>query len=395
MEIEDFDAWRYAFPRRLRSRRVAYTIRSLMLDSSADRVGLLIVNLGTPDAPRPPEVRRYLRQFLSDPRVLDIPALARFLVLELAILPRRPRASAEAYSKIWGEQGSPLLVLDRALVEKVQRRLGRAVRVELGMRYGNPSIESAIERLVGAGVSRIVVFLLYPEYSSAATGSSIEEILRVAGTRWNTPYLQIVPPYYDHPAYLEARAARVRPFLDPMPDRVFMSFHGLPERQIRKSDPSGAHCLAKADCCASIGDVNRFCYRAQCFATAKKLAERLAIPEDRVLVTFQSRLGRTPWLTPATDQVLAEEAKKGARRALIVPGFATDCLETLEELGIRGVEVWKEHGGETLEVAPAVNDDDLFVEALLTICRENTRWLDAAIDAPTDRANAAASPNPS
>ena len=356
-----------------------------------ERVGLLIVNLGTPDAPRPREVRRYLRQFLSDPRVLDIPDLARFLVLELAILPFRPKKSAEAYAKIWGPEGSPLLVIGRELAAKVQARAGDGVVVELAMRYGTPSIESALSRLERAGVSRIVVFLLYPEYSSAATGSSIEEILRVAGGRWNTPYLQIVPPYFDHPAYLEARAELARPFLDPMPDRVFMSFHGLPERQIKKSDPSGAHCLAKGDCCAAIGDVNRFCYRAQCFATARGLAERLAIPEDRVKVTFQSRLGRTPWLTPATDQVLADEARAGARRAVIIPGFVTDCLETLEELGIRGVEVWQENGGETLDVVPAVNACDRFVEALLAISREHSAWIDTALGPPSVLRKATAS----
>lgn len=344
-----------------------------------ERVGLLIVNLGTPDAPRAPEVRRYLRQFLSDPRVLDTSALTRFLVLELLILPFRPKKSAEAYAKIWGPEGSPLLVIGRELAAKVQARAGDGVVVELAMRYGNPSIESAIARLEGAGVSRIVVFLLYPEYSSAATGSSIEEILRVAGKRWNTPYLQIVPPFFDHPAYVEARAAVARPYLDPMPDRVFMSFHGLPERQIKKSDPTGSHCLAKPDCCAEMCAANRFCYRAQCFATARALTERLAIPEDRVIVCFQSRLGRTPWLTPATDQVLAEEAQKGGRRAVIIPAFVTDCLETLEELGIRGEETWVQNGGESLQVVPAVNADDRFVEALIEIAAENSTWIGAAI----------------
>jgi protoporphyrin/coproporphyrin ferrochelatase len=346
-----------------------------------ERVGLLLVNLGTPDAPRPPEVRRYLRQFLSDPRVLDTSALARFLVLELLILPTRPKKSAAAYAKIWGPLGSPLLVIGRELAEKVQARLGDAVQVELAMRYGNPSIESALDRFERAGVSRLVVFLLYPEYSSAATGSSIEEILRLVGGRWNTPYLQIVPPYFDHPTYIEARAEVARPFLDPMPERVFMSFHGLPERQIRKSDPTGSHCLARPDCCAEIGASNRYCYRAHCFATARALTARLGIPEERVIVCFQSRLGRTPWLTPATDQVLAEEARKGIRRAAIIPSFVTDCLETLEELGIRGAETWRENGGETLVVVPAVNADDRFVEALIEIAAESSTWLQAATGA--------------
>ncbi len=344
-----------------------------------ERVGLLIVNLGTPDSPRPPEVRRYLRQFLSDPRVIDTSALARFLVLELLILPFRPKKSAEAYAKVWGPEGSPLLVIGRELAAKVQARLGDGVQVELAMRYGNPSIASALDKFEQAGVSRVIVFLLYPEYSSAATGSSIEEIQRLAGGRWNTPYLQVIPPFYDHPAYIEARAAVARPYLDPMPERVFLSFHGLPERQIRKSDPTGSHCLATPDCCARIGAANRYCYRAQCFATARRLTEVLAIPEEKVVVCFQSRLGRTPWLTPATDQVLAEEAGKGVRHAVIIPGFVTDCLETLEELSIRGEETWKENGGETLRVVPAVNADDRFVEAMLAIIGDSSTWLDPVI----------------
>lgn len=337
--------------------------------------GLLLINLGTPDAPRPREVRRYLRQFLSDPRVLDMPALLRFLLLELVILPRRPRVSAAAYAKIWTSEGSPLLVHGRALAAKVQARLGEGVRVELGMRYGQPSIASTLDRLAAAGCARIVVFPLYPHYSSAATGSSIEEVMRLAGERWNTPYLQIVPPFFNHPAYLDAKAVVSRPHLSPLPERVFVSFHGLPERQIKKSDPSACHCLSRPDCCAEFSPVNHFCYRAQCFAAARLLALRLGIPPDRVVVCFQSRLGRTPWLTPSTEAVLAEEARKGVRHAAIVPAFVTDCLETLEELCIRGVEVWREAGGETLTVVPCLNSDDRLADAVVTIARDHSAWL--------------------
>lgn len=343
-----------------------------------ERVGLLLVNLGTPDAPRPREVRRYLREFLSDPRVMDVPALTRFLVLELLILPRRPRASAAAYQKIWGPEGSPLLVHGKALAAKVQARLREAVQVELAMRYGNPSIARALDRFEERGVSRLIVFPLYPQYSSAATGSTIEEVQRLAGSRWNTPYLHIVPPFYDHPAYLEARAEVARPFLEPMPERVFMSFHGLPERQIKKSDRSGSHCLARPDCCAEIAMVNRYCYRAQCHAAARLLAERLGVPEERVVVCFQSRLGRSPWLRPATDEVLAAEARRGVRHAVIVPAFVADCLETLEELGIRGIEIWRANGGEMLTVVPAVNAGDRFAEAVIEIAGDASTWLRAA-----------------
>lgn len=337
--------------------------------------GLLLVNLGTPDAPRPREVRRYLREFLSDPRVLDLPAALRFLLLELVILPRRPRASAAAYQKIWRPEGSPLLFHGRALAQKVQALLGQAVQVELAMRYGQPSISESLDRFAAAGVSRLVVFPLYPQYSSAATGSSIEQVQRLAGQRWNTPYIQVIPPFYGHPAYVEARAEAARPFLDPMPERVFFSFHGLPERQIRKSDPTGSHCLARPDCCAEIGPANRHCYRAQCHAAARLLADRLGVPEERRIVCFQSRLGRSPWISPATDEVLAAEARKGVRRAVIIPAFVTDCLETLEELSIRGVEIWRDNGGETLDVVPALNAGDRFAEAVVEIATEGSTWL--------------------
>ena len=343
-----------------------------------ERVGLLLINLGTPDAPRPREVRRYLREFLSDPRVLDMPGFLRFLLLELVILPRRPRASAEAYSKIWGPEGSPLLVHGRALAGKVQSRLGDAVQVELAMRYGNPSIASALDRFAEAGVSRLVVFPLYPQYSSAATGSSIEQVLRLAAGRWNTPYIQVIPPFYDHPAFLAARAELVRPFLDPEPERIYFSFHGLPERQIRKSDPSGSHCLVRADWCAEVGPANRHCYRAQCHAAARLLAERLGVPEERRIVCFQSRLGRAPWLSPSTEEVLAAEARQGVRRAVIIPAFVTDCLETLEELSIRGVEIWRQNGGETLQVVPALNASDRFADAVVEIATQGSTWIPVA-----------------
>ena len=342
-----------------------------------ERVGLLLVNLGTPDAPRPPEVRRYLREFLSDPRVLDMPAFPRFLLLELVILPRRPRASAAAYQKIWTPEGSPLLVHSRALAAKVQALLGDAVQVELAMRYGQPAIAKALDRFAEAGVSRLVVLPLYPQYSSAATGSVIEEVERRAAGRWSDPDLRIVPPFYDHPAYVEARAEVARPFLTPMPERVFFSFHGLPERQIRKSDPSGSHCLARPDCCAAIGPVNHSCYRAQCLAAARRLAERLGVPEERRIVCFQSRLGRSPWLSPNTEEVLAAEARRGVRRAVIIPSFVTDCLETLEELAIRGAEIWRRNGGETLQVVPAPNACDRFAEAVVEIATQGSAWLPA------------------
>lgn len=342
-----------------------------------DATGLLLVNLGTPESPRAADVRPYLREFLSDPRVIDTSALGRWLLLNLVILPFRPKQSAEAYAKVWTDRGSPLLFHSRDLQAKVQDRLGAGIRVELAMRYGNPSIPDALAALHNAGVDRIVVFPLYPQYSSAANGSSIQRIFEVAGAYWNTPHLQVVPPFYDHPAFIDACAAAARPVLEATdPELVFFSFHGLPERQIRKSDDTGRHCLTEETCCDRMVDANRNCYRAQCYETARLLAERLGVPREKREVCFQSRLGRTPWIRPYTDQVLIERARSGVKRAVILsPAFVADCLETLEELGMRGAESWRESGGETLALAPCINSDDAWADALVGIARQHTTWL--------------------
>jgi ferrochelatase len=346
---------------------------------AAPVAGLLLINLGTPASPGTSDVRAYLRQFLSDPRVLDVSPLARWLLLNLVILPRRPRRSAEAYAKIWTDRGSPLLFHGQDLVAKVQRRLGDRVRVALAMRYGRPSIRSALERLRAAGIDRIVVFPLYPQYSSAANGSSLEETYACAGRLWNVPDLHVVPPFYDHPAFIECCAAVARRSLGGGDyEKVFFSFHGLPERQVRKSDPTGTHCLASDACCREIGAANRNCYRAQCCATARLLAEALGIEEERRVVCFQSRLGRDPWIRPYTDERIDAAARAGCRRAAILsPAFVADCLETLEELGIRAVASWKAGGGETLAVVPCVNAEDAWADAVVRIAREASAWIPA------------------
>ena len=343
--------------------------------------GLLLVNLGTPQSPRPADVRPYLREFLMDPRVLDMPTWRRWLIVHLLILPFRPKASGHAYSQIWTTEGSPLLVHSRALVAKVEARLGPRMPVELAMRYGEPSIASALDRLRRRAVDRIVVFPLYPQYSSAATGSSIEKVFHEAGKLWNTPYIHVIPPFYDHPGFIRACAEAARTAIEEIaPDRVFLSFHGLPERHVTRSDDTEAHCLAREDCCARIVEANRNCYRAQCYVTARLLADALGVPESRRVVCFQSRLGRTPWIRPYTDEVLVSEAKAGARRAVVLcPAFVADCLETLEEIGIRGRATWMENGGESYALAPAVNASDMWSDALVEIVRENTRWLDAHV----------------
>ncbi|HSJ96049.1 MAG TPA: ferrochelatase [Myxococcota bacterium] len=326
---------------------------------------MLLVNLGSPDAPTPRAVRRYLREFLGDPRVLDIPAVPRRLLLEGSILPTRPRASAAAYAKVWTPEGSPLVVYGRALRDALAKRLGAGFVVELAMRYGVPAIPAALARLAEADCRRIVVVPLFPQYSAAATGSAVEAVYRAAGARWNTPPLDVLDSFYDDPAFIAALAAVARDVPDARPDHLLLSYHGLPERQIRKSDVSGAHCFASKDCCDTIGRANRFCYRAQCVATSRALAGALGVREQDWTISFQSRLGRTPWIRPYTDEILPFLRDRGVRRlAVMCPSFVADCLETLEEIGIRGREQWLSLGGEDLVLIPCLNAHPAWVEAL-------------------------------
>jgi ferrochelatase len=336
--------------------------------------GLLLVNLGTPDEPTPPAVRRYLRQFLSDPRVLDLHPVGRAALLNLVILPRRPALSAEAYQKIWDPvRGSPLLFHSQDLAERVAERLGAGWRVELAMRYGSPSIESALERLRAAHADAVVVLPLYPQYAASSTGSTLEEVYRLAGARWNTPSLTAVPPFYDQAGFITAFAAVGQPVLErERPDHILFSFHGLPERHMRKSDESGAHCLESAACCERIDGANRHCYRAQCYATANALAGALALDPARWSVSFQSRLGRTPWIRPYTDVVLDELAARGVKRlAVFCPAFVADCLETLEEIGIRARQQFRAAGGDDLFLIPSLNSSPAWVDAVVDLARRH------------------------
>lgn len=335
-------------------------------------VGVLLMQLGTPDSAAKADVRSYLREFLSDERVLDIPAPARFALLNGIILPFRPKRSAEAYELIWTEEGSPLTINTSALTEKVQGILGQNHKVVFGMRYKHPSIAAAVDALVDAGCERIVVLPLFPQYASASTGSALQAAFEEIGSRWNVRDVSSIRWFYDDPGFVGAVAESMRPGLDEFePDHVLFSYHGLPEKQVRKTDPSGEWCLAFAGCCDGITDRNRFCYRAQSFATTRLVADELGLEPGTFSTTFQSRLAGQKWIEPYTDKELPKLRKQGVERlAVVTPSFTADCLETIEEIGIRGRAQWAALGSESFHLVPCLNADDRWAEAVAALVEQ-------------------------
>jgi ferrochelatase len=332
--------------------------------------GLLLLNLGTPDEPTTSAVRRYLAEFLSDPRVIDINPVGRTLLLYGVILPFRPKKSAAAYREVWdAERGSPLLFHGQDLATAVQSELGDEWRVELAMRYGKPSIKSVLTSLVEAGVTELVVMPLYPQYASSSTGSSLEAVYKAVADLPVVLPLDAVPDFYADPGFIGAASSVTqRTTAEFKPDHLLFSFHGLPERHVRASDFSKSHCLASDTCCDTITIANRSCYRAQSYATARLMAAEMGLADGSWSVSFQSRLGRTPWIQPYTDQVLVELAKAGVKRlAVVCPSFVADCLETLEEIGIRAREDFVAAGGEELRQVPCVNADPGWVSAICAL----------------------------
>lgn len=330
-----------------------------------EKVGVILLNTGSADSPHVPDVRNYLRQFLSDPRIIDLPAWQRWLIVNLFVLPFRPKKTGEAYEAIWTDRGSPLKVFSEDFATALQATLPDAV-VKVGMAYGKPSIPQSLDALMAAEVDRIVVVPMFPQYASATTGSVLECVYKHCAKQWNVPPISVLPPYFDEPTFLDAWEAVAAPALAEFrPDHVLLSYHGLPERQVKKCDPSGQHCLIKPDCCAHAVPANRMCYRRHCMETSKALVQRLGLVEGSYSITFQSRLGRDPWLTPATDETIEALAKRGVKRlAIVSPAFVADCLETLEELGMQGKESFLEHGGEDLMLVPSLNTHPVWVQAL-------------------------------
>ncbi|AWM58105.1 ferrochelatase [Stutzerimonas stutzeri] len=329
---------------------------------------LLLVNLGSPASTEVADVRRYLNQFLMDPYVIDLPWPLRRLLVSL-ILIKRPEQSAHAYASIWWPEGSPLVVLSRRLQEAV-RPYWTQGPVELAMRYGEPSIETTLTRLAGQGISQVTLAPLYPQFADSTTTTVIQEARRVIRERGLNVQLSILQPFYDQPEYLEALAASAKPHLEQHFDHLLLSFHGLPERHLHKTDPTGSHCLKGDDCCQRAeGMVLASCYRAQCMRTAAGFAAQAGLRDDQWSVSFQSRLGRAKWIEPYTETRLDELAQQGVKKLLVMcPAFVADCIETLEEIGDRGREQFIEAGGQDLVLVPCLNTHEAWVQALVKLC---------------------------
>lgn len=325
--------------------------------------GVLLVNLGSPDSPSVPDVRRYLREFLMDPLVLDVNWVARFCVVNFAILPSRPKQTAEAYEKVWRADGSPLVASSRSVQNTLRQRV--TIPVELAMRYQNPSIPEAVGRLAQLGVDDVLLIPLFPHYAMSSFETAVERVKEVAVRIAPKMRFQVQPPFFDQPDYITALVASAREYLDQGYDHLLISFHGLPERHLRKADPTGCHCLTAANCCEGSHPAHATCYRAQCFKTVAAFVNQAEIPREKYSVAFQSRLGRDPWLKPYTDFELPRLVGDGVKKLLVMcPSFVSDCLETLEEIGIRGRETFLAAGGKECRLIPCLNEHPLWLAAL-------------------------------
>lgn len=329
---------------------------------------VLLINLGTPDAPSPSKVGKYLTQFLNDKRVIDIHPFARFLLVNLIIVPFRRFKSSKLYQQIWTKEGSPLLLNGISLKEKLQQQLGNRYIVELAMRYQQPSIKLALEILRQQSPTKIHVLPLYPQYASSSTGSTIEEVMKQIMTWEVIPSLNIISKFYNHPKFIESIVNQAKNYNINAFDHVLFSYHGLPERQIKKgSIHYGQNKCVMGACCDVINKDNQYCYRANCMETTRQLVKALNITEGNYTTTFQSRLD-DKWLKPYSDKVIKDLANKGIKRILVFsPAFVADCLETIHEIGTEYDELFKENGGEQITLVPSLNDSDIWVDTVKQI----------------------------
>ena len=325
---------------------------------------VLLANLGSPDQPEIPAVRRYLNQFLMDPYVIQLPWLLRRLIVSLLVLPLRPARSAHAYQSIWTSAGSPLIALSMQLLEKLRK--ATTVPVAMAMRYGSPSIESELLRLAALpGISEILLLPLYPHYAESTVLTSVKEAERVIAAHHLKVRLIVPKPFYEQPDYIRSLVASAEPWLSQQFDHVLFSYHGLPELHITRADPTGQHCLKTANCCQTPSSAHATCYRHQVLRTTELFVTAAGLQEDQYSIGFQSRLGRAKWLEPATEHMLKQLAAQGVKKLLVLcPAFVTDCLETLEEIEIQGSATFKAAGGDSLTLIPCLNAHPDWVHTL-------------------------------
>lgn len=338
---------------------------------------VLLVNLGSPESTSVPDVRHYLEEFLGDERVIDKPIQPfRSMLFNGIVIPRRAPKSAHAYEQIWTKEGSPLLVISRSVQRKLASRLGPATPVYLAMRYGNPSIASVVAQIVADGIEEVLLFPQYPHYAMSSWETVVVKVYEEAERQAPKLRVTCVQPFYQDADYIDALHAVTAPYLQKPHDFVLFSYHGIPERHLRKADSSRAHCLTVRDCCETCSPVQSTCYRAQVFATTRALVARAGIPADRYAVSFQSRLVGEPWLSPYTDHELERLPGEGKKRLLILcPAFVADCLETIEEISGEGKETFLEAGGTWFEQVPCLNDQEPYLDFL---AKRVQQWLTRA-----------------
>ena len=333
------------------------------------KTGVLLINLGTPDDAKIGPVRKYLFQFLNDPRVIDLPWLARKLLVNFIIVPFRAAGSTKIYKQLWTEKGSPLIIYGEEVKKKLQDRLGQEFDVHLAMRYQNPSMEKVMAEMRLQNYHKLIIVPLFPHYASASSGSAMERAMKIISKWWVIPEIAMISQFWDHPKFIEAFVERGRQYKLEEYDHVLFSYHGLPERHVNKVYEDGKPC-ADHNCENELSEENKYCYKATCYATTRLLAEKLGIPKEKYTVAFQSRLNNK-WLHPFSDQVVEERAKMGDKKLLAFsPAFVADCLETTVEIGIEYQEIFEKNGGEKVQLVESLNDHPLWIEALEDMVRQ-------------------------